>query len=539
MALHVLVTVPLPVQARVSAEEAARLGREFTAVGAIRDGNADGTIPQWMGKVFYQQFVAGTTKAFSEREALLRRYGDGREIPASIREAESITPELLEALRAFALAEYERMAPLKAQLGLPDIHPVATHKFDELKKKAPAEFQPLVQELERLMSLVGRESIDVQFEITRENLAEHADRLTAGQRAMFKRFPDFRMKVHPSVRSAYFPDAIAAATIANATSAELVGGRAVTGAKLGFPFPIPKSGEEVIWNHKMKYRGASLHRVINDALVEPDGTYHIAKTVQDIGFFYANPGDHVPEKRRGRIFSILMETLDPPDISGQRVLAHENIEEGAQRDVFLFTPGIGIRAVPDAGYDTPVPMSYGEVYADQMDMYNGATDRYDWKLVGRREVYIPYNCFELNSPMLQYKDLLTPHAIARDYARYELHRVWVVDATVKEGVNHQLKRRTFYVDEDSWSIAAVDAYDNTDRLWRYQEAYLIPVLFIGTVSGIPEAYYDLQSGRYFASGLTNEETIPDWTVRFADGHFTQRNLRDPKLFAKERADFAW
>ncbi len=518
------------VAAKVSAEEAAHLGRKYTDVGAIRQGNEDGSIPQWAGKAIYLQYRAGVTHYFKNGAAELKKLLGKRPLPKGVEDADEITPELLETLRNFVVEEFERFRPQIASLGLPPIHPLSVATLDAYIEKAPAEYQPMIRELERLLAFIGREALDAQFVITKENYQQYAEKLTVGQRAMFERFPGFRMKVHPSIRSAYYPDEINKATIANATTAELFQGRYVTGANLGFPFPIPQSGEEVIWNHRLKFRGSALRRVINDALVQTDGNYQISKTAQDIEFYYASLSDQVDRKDRDKIFSIMMETLEPPDVAGQRLLAHENITEGRSRDVFLFTEGVGLREVPEAGYDTPLPMAFGELYADQADMFNGATDRYDWRLVGRKEFYIPYNNFELNSPMLQYRDILKPYAIARDVSRYELHRVWVVEATLKQGVNHQLKRRTFYVDEDSWSIAAVDAYDNQDKLWRYQEAYLIPIPFIPTVSGIPEAYYDLQSGRYFASGLTSEERIPDWHIEFRKRHFSPRTLKKPKLF---------
>ena len=62
-------------------------------------------------------------------------------------------------------------------------------------------------------------------------------------------------------------------------------------------------------------------------------------------------------------------------------------------------------------------------------MMNGAPDRYNWKLIGKKEMYIPYNSYELGSPNLTYKDIHTKGHMNQDYARYELHRVWEIEAT--------------------------------------------------------------------------------------------------------------
>ena len=97
---------------------------------------------------------------------------------------------------------------------------------------------------------------------------------------------------------------------------------------------------------------------------------------------------------------------------------------------------------------------------DQVDGYNGAPDRYEWKLLGKREVYVPYNEYRLSDKKLKYKDIIKPRSLNPEYVRYELHRVWVVEGTLKPGQRHVYGKRTFYLDEDTWSVVAEDAYDN-------------------------------------------------------------------------------
>ena len=157
-------------------------------------------------------------------------------------------------------------------------------------------------------------------------------------------------------------------------------------------------------------------------------------------------------------------------------------------------------------------------------MFNGALDRYTWKLLGKKEMYIPYNSGQMNSPLLKYDDILGKGHINQDYARYELHRVWVVEATLRDGQRHQFKKRTFYVDEDSFSIAVVDCYDNRDQLWKLQEAHLTTFPFVPTTSGSPELIYDLQTGRYFATAMTNEDQISDFDVSYEDRMFLPQGL---------------
>src|SRR3546814_12861612 len=79
------------------------------------------------------------------------------------------------------------------------------------------------------------------------------------------------------------------------------------------------------------------------------------------------------------------------------------------------------------------------------------------------------NSTRIGSPDATYDKVIRRGHINPEYARYELHRVWVVEATLKAGLRHAFSKRVFYVDEDSWSIAAVDCYDGRGQLWRFQE----------------------------------------------------------------------
>jgi len=158
-------------------------------------------------------------------------------------------------------------------------------------------------------------------------------------------------------------------------------------------------------------------------------------------------------------------------------------------------------------------------------MFNGAVDRYDWKLVGKKEILVPYNAYKLDGPGVKHKEILTPQHINQDYPRYELHRVWVVDATLKKGARHIYKRRVFFVDEDSWQIMVVDQYDNRDQLWRVSEGHVInyynvPMLWTGL-----EVHTDLQAGRYLAIGLNNEFPPYKFGIKRTEADYTPDALR--------------
>jgi hypothetical protein len=379
------------------------------------------------------------------------------------------------------------------------------------------------QELENFAGVADDKPL---YTVTAANLAQYAQRLTAGHKAMLQRYPDYQMKVYRSVRGAFFPGAIDAATAVNAVKASLEGSDGLKDAALGFPFPIPKSGAEAIWNHKLKFRGTAVRRFNNQAIVQPGGDYILSKLTEDVKFKYANLKDP-PQPGNKILFFYLASILSPPRVAGQLTLVHESTDTtGGGRSAWIFNPGLGrVNRAPDVGYDNPSVGSDGEQYNDQVDVYNGALDRYDWKLLGRREMLIPYNAYKITSPRYKYADIIRPHHINQDLARYELHRVWVVDATLRAGTHHNIARRTFYLDEDSWSIAAVDGYDGHGQLWKVQEAHLFTAPFVPTTTGSPEVIYDLQSGRYFLTGLSNEDAISDFEIDFSDDYFDPATLK--------------
>lgn len=485
--------------AKATAEEAAKLGKELTPVGAVAAANADGSIPAWVGGSNFDAEVRGLTPA--KLEELRQQF----EVVRS--KSPGDFTALLKYLDTFTLADY----------------PKISKQIDDIIAKLPPDLGKLATKQRQQIGGGGKYEKPMLI-ITKADVAKYGDKLTEGQKAMFAKYPTYKMIVYPTLRSAFFPDEINAATIKNASTSELVGTDEVNGAVLGFPFPIPKSGAEVIWNHKMRYRGSAVKRYNNQAVVKADGTYKITKLIEDVKFKYANLSEANPGTKI--LLYYLSNVVAPAKVAGQLTLVHETSgAEGSGRNAWIFNPGLGrVNKAPDVGYDNPYIGTDGEQFNDQVDVFNGALDRYDWKLVGKKEMYIAYNSFLINAPLIKYKDIIRPGHINQNLSRYELHRVWIVEANLRAGLRHQFKKRRFYVDEDSWAIAAVDDYDTRDQLWKVQEAQLISVPFVPTVTGIPEVIYDLQSGRYFVTALSNEDKISDFKISFKDDYFSPGSL---------------
>ncbi len=434
-----LIAAPIT-EAKVSPEEAAKLGKELTPFGAIQAGNEAGTIPPWEGGI--------------------------KEPPPGY----------------------------KPGMHHPD--PFADDK--------------------------------ILFTINQQNVEMHKDKLSPGQIAMFKRYPDtWYMNVYPTRRSASYPQRIYDAAIANATTADLsMGGNGVVDARESIPFPIPKEGVEGIWNHVLRYRGMHVHQIVGQVAPTSGGEYTFVKIDQKVYFPYAFPGATIQSINNRAIYFLQIVT-EPPRLAGTLLLVHETLNQVEEpRKAWTYNPGQRrVRRAPNVAYDNPGTAADGQRTSDQLDMFNGAPDRYTWELVGRREMYVPYNSYKLHSDKVKYDEIIKPGHLNPDLLRYELHRVWVVDAKLREGTSHVYARRTFYFDEDSWQILAVDQYDGRLQLWRVSEAHVINYYDQPLIFDTVQVHYDLQNGRYLAFGLNNQDPIEDFDYNMTLEDFTPDALR--------------
>ncbi len=215
-------------------------------------------------------------------------------------------------------------------------------------------------------------------------------------------------------------------------------------------------------------------RTIAQAAPTRGGKYTLVQFYDEFYLLYSIEG-MTEADLNNKILMFKQEVTAPARLAGGILLVHETLNQVKEhRSAWLYNPGQRrVRRAPNVAYDNPGTAADGMRTSDQFDMFNGAVDRYDWELVGKKEMYVPYNSYKLHSDKVEVKEILTPLHTNPDLARYELHRVWVVDATLREGARHIYKRRTFYVDEDSWQIVAMDQYDNRDQLWRVSEGHVI------------------------------------------------------------------
>ena len=370
----------------------------------------------------------------------------------------------------------------------------------------------------------------VLFTISKANLDQYRQFLSPGQIALFDLYPDtFKMNVYPTRRSASFPQYFYDATKRIAAQAELVqGGNGLINAAIGIPFPIPSNGLEAIWNHIARYRGVAASRNAGQAAPTAQGAYTIIGFDEQIMFKYSHP-DATPEVLQSEniLFRFKQSVTTPARLAGTALLIHETMDQVATpRQAWTYNTGQRrVRRAPNVAYDAPGTASDGLRTTDDFDMFNGSPDRYNWELKGKQEMYIAYNDYKLHSKELKYADILMAGHINPEHVRYEKHRVWVVEATLKEGTRHVYGKRVFFIDEDSWQIHVADLYDNRGDLYRVAVAHGLNYYEVPTHWSTLEVYHDLNSRRYIAIGLDNEDRMYDFSVTLSDNDFTPASLR--------------
>jgi len=366
-----------------------------------------------------------------------------------------------------------------------------------------------------------------RFTITAANMAQYADRLDEGQKAMLKRFPDYKLNVYESRRTCTTPQFVFAATQNNARVGKLTAdGEGVGGAIMGAPFPIPNNAMELIWDEKLRWLTHKATRTYTAAPVQTNGSYTLIKIQDEVIYRWGDPTKKSAEELQNVSLKYISNTIGPPRLAGNVILVHESLNSTAEpRKAWSYNPGTRrTRRAPDIAYDNPGFNTDGMTTADSFAGFNGAMDRYDWTVRGRSVQFIPYNAYDVTNA--KYADLLKPGHLNQDFARYEPHRVWTVEATLRQGQRHVYSRRVLHLDEDTYTPTGVEIYDGRGQLWRYQELhvqsfYQVPACFatVGTV-------YDLLDGRYLAGGLIAEEKPINFNAdELNDDRYTPEALR--------------
>ena len=344
------------------------------------------------------------------------------------------------------------------------------------------------------------------FTITASNVEQYKDKLSPGIIAMFDTYPDtFKMPVYKTHRNAVYSDYNMEQTRKNATRAELSADENnVINTLGGAPFPIPKKGSEVIWNTNLSKGPYSSVAEVDDVITYRNGSHMVGGAVWTSYSPYYDPNSTLDmfENNKTPMLYTMVDTTAPSRDKGKSYLVHEFIDRSTKaRAAWSYTPGVRrVRRAPTISFDTPQGLGNWRT-TDETGGFNGSLEKYSWTLVGKKEMYIPYNNYKFENADVELPKLLTKGHANPDYMRYELHRVWVVKADLKEGERNIYKTRVLYIDEDSWTVAAADQYDNRGNLWKFALGTSVNQFDIGGVFTRSFFYHDVVSREYFTGTL--------------------------------------
>jgi len=352
-----------------------------------------------------------------------------------------------------------------------------------------------------------------------KNMAQYADQLTEGTKALLQKYPTFRVDVYPTHRTVAFPKFVTDNTLKNASRAKTTNdGRSIEGAHAGFPFPVPKTGYEAMWNHLVRFNGESYEAKYRNLSVDANGRPTLSTegtSVQEYPFWDAT------KTSADTLWRIKLTYTGPARRAGEALLIVDPLDIGQKdRRAWSYLPGQRrVKVAPDFSFDTPNPGTAGATTFDDTFIFNGSMDRFDFKLVGKREMLVPYNAYAAVYESKQ-DDLLKPNHLNPAFVRWELHRVWVVEATLREGKRHIYSKRVFYLDEDSWAALASDEYDARGQLYRAGFAYMAPSYDLPAPYSDMFGHYDLVARVYSLTGYIAETGGLRHTKPLADREWT-------------------
>lgn len=360
------------------------------------------------------------------------------------------------------------------------------------------------------------------YTITAKNAESYGEQLSDGTRALLKKYPDsFRVDVYKTHRTAAAPQWVYDNTAKNALRTKLEGDMPV-GAFGGIPFPIPKSGAEVIWNHMLRWRGVAMQAQINQYQLTSDGKAVLSTegTIDKQYPYYFQDGSPEQFAKSNEYWLIRIINSGPPIRAGEAITGRVNVDGSKDQAWVYLTGQRRVRKLPNPCCDTPTPSTAGVMSFDELETWNGRIDRFDWKLVGKKEMIIPYNGNRLLQPKSD-AEVLGKNHLNPDHVRWEKHRVWVVEATLRQGQRHQAHKSRYYCDEDTWACVLGDRWDANGQLWKtvWSHTFVAPDL-PGTVIGT-FGFNDLLSGAAFVGDLYNAKSA-HYAVKskYADSVFT-------------------
>ncbi|MBS0506678.1 MAG: DUF1329 domain-containing protein [Proteobacteria bacterium] len=368
------------------------------------------------------------------------------------------------------------------------------------------------------------------FTITAENLDKYAERLSEGQKAMFAKYPKtFRIPVYTGHRDFRYPDFVCASAKKNAQEAVMhPDGLSIDNAVRGsLPFPFPKTGLELAFNNLFPFRTFNEETIRDAANVLADGSV-VWGRANNFSMSLVNLPEEAGKPLVGLLAQGMNITLLPEREKGTVGVNAEPLNFGKDKRLqWTYDPGTRrVRQVPEYGFDQPMPGTSGKMTIDQDRLFNGSPERYNWKIAGKREIYVPANAYKIHANTVKYADLIKPGHANPDYMRYELRRVWVLEATLKEGYRHVFGKRVLFIDEDTGQALVGDYYDARGKFWQHAFINHYYAFDANAWHAGSSFYHDLNSGGYVGYNLFQERNL---------GPVLNKGNLKPQMFTPEAA----
>lgn len=341
------------------------------------------------------------------------------------------------------------------------------------------------------------------YSISAKNLEQYTNKLTEGTKALMKKYPSYRIDVYKTHRTAAMPQYVLDNTARNAVTAQTTnGGLSIRNAKSGIPFPIPKDGYEAMWNHLLRYSGEAYEMKYTAWNVDASGRKTLATQAAMIEEFpYYNKKNPSIET----YFMVKILFSGPARRNGEALMVKDPLNMAEKgRQAWQYLPGQRrVKMAPEISFDTPNAGTAGNTTYDDAYTFNGSMELYNFKLIGKKEMYVPYNDYKMVYQVKSDALFQAKHGNP-DHVRWELHRVWVVEGTLKPGKRHIYSKRVYYLDEDCWAGLASDQYDMRGQLYRTQFAAMTQSYDVNAVLTDPAFSYDLIAGSYSFNGFLGD-----------------------------------
>lgn len=344
------------------------------------------------------------------------------------------------------------------------------------------------------------------YTITPSNWKRYQAQLTPGQQALLQHYPAYQLVVYPTRRSAAFPETFYQATQQLATTAQLTPTGTLAAPRLdGIPFPLPRNGQEALWNYQLRHQGQWLTRRLFQAIPSKQ-PYFTLTWIERWRF-----NTVLTPETATTVWQYQQHLQSPALLADQRRWLHapRALNQQPIAAWLQLSEDSRARRLPTLDGAQTLPFSDGLQTLAHWPALHLSSQLYELQLTGRQVLFMPYNAYALQAVATD--SLLAEQHLNQTLPRYEQHRVWVVMATRKDtAALARYHTQTLYFDEDSWHLLGVELYDAAGKLVQVIEHHPMVFYDIPTFGTVLTVVYDLVQQRYLVRGLATDPFLCDF-----------------------------